>query len=529
LQKKLYMIKKLLFTSFLFSLLSNAQVLDTTFGTDGYNFTNPSTVWDRAGNIFVEQDNSMIILGNIGPGAKRAIYKLNTDGNIDTSFGSNGTTITQNQSSHFQILKLNNGKYLTVGSVGYMYNQNFFAERFNADGTLDTAFGDNGKVAVNMGYPTTVETIDMAYSAVELPDGKIILCGWAEYSYPKKRSCLLKLNQDGTVDTTFGTNGKVYFTLNTGASQERANGMNVFLWNNKIVVAGRGRITDTSDSTTGINDMYVVRLNLNGTYDTTFGTNGKLLFNLGYSSDYGAAVQDVNGNIYITGWIYSNSTSETWVAKISSEGQLVANFGDNGIAKRKMVTGAQSESSNTIVLGNDGIYVGGNFYFPNGLSDYDWMYLGKFNFNGTPDLSFGTNGLFRLSGNSTVRRMFGMKFDNNKRLIVAGDSNHSDRQFASARITISNETLNTEEVKTNKSDLKFYPNPILDFLYIDMSNNESVQKIGLYSIDGRYINSLDFKAEGNKLKINLQNISVGSYLLKVEYNKKVKTVKIIKK
>lgn len=523
------MIKKIFFTSVLFSMLANAQVLDTTFGTDGYNFTNPSTVWDRAGNIFVEQDNSMIILGNIGPGAKRAIYKLNADGNLDNSFGSSGVTITQNQSSHFQTLKLSNGKYLTVGNVGYMYNQNFFAERFNADGTLDTAFGDGGKVAVNMGYPTTVETIDMAYSAVELPDGKIILCGWAEYGYPKKRSCLLKLNQDGTVDTTFGTNGKLYFTLNTGTSQERANGMNIFLWNNKIVVAGRGRITDTSESTTGINDMYVVRLNLNGTYDTTFGNNGKLLFNLGYSSDYGAAVQDASGNIYITGWVYSNATSETWVAKISPAGQLVSGFGNNGIAKRKIVAGAQSEGSNTIVLGNNGIYVGGNFYFSGALSDYDWMYLGKFNFDGTPDLSFGTNGLFRLSGTFNVRRMFGMKFDNNRRLIIAGDSNHSDRQFAAARITISNETLNTVEAKTDNLDLNFYPNPVSDFLYTELNNQESIQKIDLYSIEGRMLNGLYYKTEGNKVKVDFQNVSTGNYLLKVKTNKQLHTVKIIKK
>ncbi|MCJ8153336.1 T9SS type A sorting domain-containing protein [Chryseobacterium sp. SSA4.19] len=525
------MIKKIFFTSFLFSVsLSNAQVLDTTFGTDGYNFTNPSTVWDRSGDIFVEQDNSMVILGNIGPGAKRAMYKLNANGSTDSSFGSNGTTITQNQSSHFQILKLSNGKYLTIGSVGYMYNQNFFTERFNADGTLDTSFGDNGKVAVNMGYPVTVETIDMAYSAVELPDGKIILCGWAEYNYPKKRSCLLKLNQDGTVDTTFGTNGKVYFTLNTGLSQERANGMNIFLWNNKLIVAGRGRITDTSENPSGINDMYVVRLNLNGTYDTTFGNNGKFIFNLGYYSDYGAAVQDTNGNVYMTGWLSANSTSQTWVAKISPDGQLVTDFGNNGIVKRKIVATAHSEGPNTIVLGNNGIYIGGNFYFPSAVSDYDWMYLSKFNFDGEPDLSFGTNGLFRLSGgNFIVRRMFGMKFDNNRRLIVTGDSNHSDRQFSAARILISNETLNISEISKNDLDLSFYPNPVSDYLYTELKNKESIDKIDLYTMEGRILNSLNYKTEGTRIKVDFQSVTAGNYLLKVKTDKKTRTIKIIKK
>lgn len=528
--KKLNMVIKLLYTFSLCSfLVSNAQILDTTFGTAGYNYTNPSTAWDSAGDIFVEQDNSLVILGNIGPGTKRAIYKLDAGGNLVTSFGNNGITISQNQASHSQIIKLSSGKYLTVGSVGYMYNQNFFAERFNTDGTLDTSFGDNGKAAVNMGYPATVETIDMAYTAIELPDGKIILCGWAEYGYPKKRSCLLKLNQDGTVDTTFGTNGKLYFTLNPGASQERANGMNIFLWDNKIIVSGTGRITDTTENTTGINDMYVVRLNLNGTYDTTFGTNGKLIFNLGYSSEYGTALQDSNGYTYITGSVYSNSVSETWVAKISPQGQLVANFGNNGITKRKIIPGSQYEVPKTIALGNNGIYVGGNFYFPNALSNYDWMYIGKFNFDGTPDLTFGTNGLFRLPGDYTVRRLFGMKFDNNKRLVVAGDSNHSDRQFASARIKINGETLSTEDIKAANSGLHFYPNPVSDFLHVQVNNIKSVQKIELYSMDGRMMTGLDYTPEGNILKINLQNISAGSYVLKIVCGNRMQIVKISKK
>lgn len=531
LQKKINMTKKLYYVSFLFSsFFSNAQMLDASYSTYGINFYNPSTTFDKSGDIFVESDNSAVVLGNIGPGAKRAIYKVDPNGNLDTSFGNAGIKITQNQSSHYKIIKLSSGKYLTVGNVGYMYSQNFFIERFNTDGTLDSTFGNGGGLAVDMGYPATIETIDIAYNAVELPDGKIIICGGAEYGYPKRRACLLRLNQDGTVDTTFGTNGKFYFTINTGLSQERVSAMSIFAVNNKLVVAGIGRITDTTEATNGSNDIFVVRLNLDGTYDTTFGTSGKLIFSLGNLLEFGNMIQDTNGNFYITGSAYVNNIRETWVAKISSDGQFVNNFGNNGIAKRKVVNipDAERESSNSILLGNNGIYVGGTFFFAGNYYESDWMYMTKFNFDGTPDLSFGTNGLFRLPTYNSLRRIAAMKFDNNKRILISGDSSHSDRQFALARIILNNETLNTAEIG-KKEVPSFYPNPVTDFLYIDLSTESRLENISLYSMEGQLVKNLEYTRQDGKIKVDLKSQLSGNYLLRLKYDKKEQTIKVIKK
>ncbi|KFF03588.1 T9SS type A sorting domain-containing protein [Chryseobacterium luteum] len=525
------MTKKIFYVTFLFSsLFSNAQTLDTTFGTNGFNFTNPSTVFDKSGDFLIEADNSMIVLGNVGPGSKRAIYKVDANGNLDTSFGTGGVQITQNQSSQYKIIKLSSGKYLTIGSVGHTNNQNFFIERFNTNGTLDTTFGIEGGLAVNMGYPANVETIDVAFSAVELSDGKIIVCGGAEYGYPKRRSCLLKLNQDGSADTTFGTNGKLYFTINTGVSQERVNALSILIANNKLIVAGIGRINDTTDNVNGPGDIYVVRLNMNGTIDTTFGTNGKLIFNLGNPFEFGNMIQDPNGNFYIAGSAFNNGIRDSWVAKINSEGQFINSFGTAGIVKRKVVNipNVTSEVPNSILLGNNGIYVGGTFYFTGSYLDYDWMFLTKFNFDGTPDLSFGTNGLFRLPTSNSVRRLSAMKFDSNKKILISGDSTHDDRQFALARITINNESLSTGEV-AGKTELSFYPNPVTDFLYIDLNSESTPENLSLYSMDGKLIKPLEYIRQGDKLKVDLQNYVSGTYLIHIKYDKKDQTLKIIKK
>lgn len=525
------MTKKLFYGIFLFSsLFSNAQTLDTTFGVNGFNFTNPSTVLDKSGDFLIEPDNSMVVLGNVGPGSKRAIYKVNSSGNLDTSFGTAGVQITQNQSAHYKIIKLISGKYLTIGSVGHTYNQNFFIERFNADGTLDATFGTGGGLAVNMGYPADVETIDVAYSAVELSDGKIIVCGGAEYGYPKRRACLLKLNQDGSADTSFGTNGKLYFTLNTGVSQERVNALSILVANNKLIIAGIGRITDTTDNINGPSDVYVVRLNMNGTIDTTFGTNGKLIFNLGNPFEFGSMIQDPNGNFYIIGSAFNNGIRDSWVAKINSEGQFVNSFGTSGIVKRKVVNipNVTSEVPNSILLGDNGIYVGGTFYFTGSYLDYDWMFLTKFNYDGTPDLSFGTNGLFRLPTANSVRRLSAMKFDSSRKILISGDSTHDDRQFALARITINNESLNIGEA-VKKEELSFYPNPVTDFLFINVNSETTPENLSLYGMDGKLIKNLEYVRQGDKVKIDLQNCVSGTYLIRMTYDKKDHTLKIIKK
>ena len=102
------------------------------------------------------------------------------------------------------------GKIVVVGSTGTSTSSttnDFFAARFNTTGTLDTSFGGGlGYTTVNVG---TAGTGDVAYRVAIQTDGKIVLGGQANAG----DFGLVRLNTDGTLDTSFDGDGKVTTTL----------------------------------------------------------------------------------------------------------------------------------------------------------------------------------------------------------------------------------------------------------------------------------------------------------------------------
>src|SRR4051794_9676359 len=101
------------------------------------------------------------------------------------------------------------GKILTVGSDALPTGpEHFVISRFNADGSPDVGFGATGGVTVSFGG------FDNAHAVAVQPDGKIVVVGSNTRSFCPIASTLLavtRLNPDGTLDTTFGTDGRVTF------------------------------------------------------------------------------------------------------------------------------------------------------------------------------------------------------------------------------------------------------------------------------------------------------------------------------
>ena len=88
-------------------------------------------------------------------------------------------------------------------------DQLFALVRYNTDGSMDTTFGTNGIVK------TVIGTWAQAYSVALQSDGKIVLAGSASSHF-----ALARYNTDGSLDTTFGTNGIV--TTSIGTVQDMA-------------------------------------------------------------------------------------------------------------------------------------------------------------------------------------------------------------------------------------------------------------------------------------------------------------------
>jgi uncharacterized delta-60 repeat protein len=153
--------------------------------------------------------------------------------------------------------------------------------RYQGDGTLDTTFGDGGKVTTNFGFSSGDN--DAAYGLVIQADGKIVAAGRGD-----GRFALARYNADGTPDATFSSDGKL--TTSFTARSEVAFGVAIQA-TGKIVVAGRaaGRFA-------------LARYNPDGTLDTTFSGDGKVRTNFTTRSDQASDVAlHANGKIVLAG------------------------------------------------------------------------------------------------------------------------------------------------------------------------------------------------------------------------------------
>jgi uncharacterized delta-60 repeat protein/LPXTG-motif cell wall-anchored protein len=132
---------------------------------------------------------------------------LTVDVTLDPDFGTNGTVTTSFGTVYDLALGATlqpDGKILVVGTsvTASNYSSGDFAVvRYNSDGTLDTTFGTGGTVT------TKIRTDDVAFSMAIEPDGKIILGGGSTSIDEHLGSAVVRYNSDGTLDTTFGIDG----------------------------------------------------------------------------------------------------------------------------------------------------------------------------------------------------------------------------------------------------------------------------------------------------------------------------------
>src|SRR5262249_46195205 len=140
--------------------------------------------------------------------------RLNADGSIDTSFGTNGFTGKQLTDYDFAtdsngVLALAGGKTLLVGSkLGVDTGRDFLIKRYNADGTIDTTFANGGTLLLNLqGSATPTPGVngsdDVAYRAAVQTDGKIVVVGTSDAGTGGKFA-VVRLNADGSMDTSWG-------------------------------------------------------------------------------------------------------------------------------------------------------------------------------------------------------------------------------------------------------------------------------------------------------------------------------------
>jgi uncharacterized delta-60 repeat protein len=319
--------------------------------------------------IFFLMNNSIYQDNNYN----NSIYQ-EAKGILDDSFGNGSGYVYISGDNYGQSLAIQSNGKILLGGRCYNYSSgkpNFCIARFNSNGTLDTS---------NFSYPYgyILQPIglsgDYGQSLAIQPDGKILLGGFC-YNRSSWDFCIARFNSNGTLDTSFGSSGKVIQPI--GSSDDEGYSLAIQP-DRKILLGGYCKI--------GSNDDFcIARFNSNGTLDTSFGSSGKVIQPIGSFGDYGLSLAiQPDGKILLGGYC----AGDFCIARFDSNGTLDTSFGSSG--KVIQPIGSGNDIGQSLAIQPDGKILLGGYCFIN-TSNYNFC-IARFNFDGTLDTSFGTSG-----------------------------------------------------------------------------------------------------------------------------------------
>ena len=133
--------------------LNTNGLLDTSFGDSGMKLINAGGAIMRSRSEFIiDPQGKIIVVGDNGDGDDFVIARLNADGSFDTKFGNNGIAIIDIPTDRAEggIALTRLGKIIVLGTINSNSNDSMVAFQLNNDGSLDTAFGTNGSTIVSV-------------------------------------------------------------------------------------------------------------------------------------------------------------------------------------------------------------------------------------------------------------------------------------------------------------------------------------------------------------------------------------------
>ncbi|VXC14391.1 hypothetical protein [Massilia sp. 9I] len=363
--------------------------------------------WDfTPGDIERGPDGKLWFIGGVDEGADDDNYQTflarhNADGSVDTSFG-NGAgymILPLVATNGFDIAVQADGKVVAALGVMNGANSGLKVLRYHADGTLDTSFGSNGETLVVFGSAVTTTGVLVG------PDGAVVVTGSTPVAGSGTDFAVARLTANGSLDTGFNGSGKLTLAVSAfgdflTAAQLQADG--------KLVLAGTSRSGTTLDTS----DFAAVRLNTNGSLDSSFGTGGKVIVPVGTASDSVTNMTLLPGGAILLGGNSNNgSNNNAALVKLDANGALVSGFGNGGKVHTPADTTPDLNYA-SLVQADGKIVVAGQ----SGASEQ--MAVTRYNADGTLDTSFGKGGTTLLTIGGLRDYATGMVLDGDKIVLM---------------------------------------------------------------------------------------------------------------
>ncbi len=402
------------------SAVNAAPVFLAPGGGTGKVFMPVGAGSDIANSAFIQPDGKIVVSGYSENGSKInfSLVRLNPSGSFDTSFDGDGKLLlsVSGRGDYAKSALLQpDGKIIVVGWGSNGTNNDFSLARLNPNGSLDTSFDGDGKLLLAVGVGD-----DIANSAFVQVDEKIVVVGYSQNGANYDFS-LVRLNPDGSLDTTFDGDGKLL--LPVGVSNDTA--LTAFIQTDeKIVVTGYSYYGSNTD-------FSLIRLNANGSLDTSFGSDGKLLLGIGTQNDHAYdTILQPDGKIVVAGYSRNGSNDDFSLARLNSNGSLDTSFDGDG--KLLLPVGTVWDYATSALVQPDGkiVVVGSSL----GTSNFDFS-LARLNSNGSLDTSFDSDGKLLLPVGTDHDEAWSALLQPDGKIVVAGYSmNGSTNDFSLVRL-----------------------------------------------------------------------------------------------
>lgn len=274
--------------------------VDNTFGSSGYVTTQFVTGKNARGwDVAIQPDGKILVAGwskvNTTPERDNfAIARFNTDGTLDNTFSSDGKLLIDfgnGDAFAHKVRVMPNGKIVVIGTYRTSANSAFAVARLNANGTLDNTFGNQGKAMIFM--PANTTTTD-AWDGIVDAQGRVVVVGFAGVSSSMTKPAMARFATNGTPDISFGPNGRRVFDppgIDGGGFYGIQQQADL-----RYVCVGYTAFSPTNE------DFLLALVKENGTLDTQFGFNGYVTTTFGSSNERArdVALQEINGENLIT-------------------------------------------------------------------------------------------------------------------------------------------------------------------------------------------------------------------------------------
>jgi uncharacterized delta-60 repeat protein len=413
---------------------TQSGTLDTSFGTAGKVTTDFAGSGDGAAAVAVQPDGKIVVAGaaTINGGADFALARYTSSGALDTTFGRGGKVTTDFGGIYegaTSVAVQRDGKIVVAGgSVVGLFNE-FALARYNINGTLDSSFGTGGKVLT--AFRCTTASI--------CGNGAISAQAYSVAVQPDGRIVAAgQANIDGGYDfalARYNSNGALDAGFGRGGEVTTDFGLLTqgfsFAQGSSLAIQPDGKLVLAGQALiNGSYDFALARYNSNGTLDTSFSTGGRVTTSFGGPNNaaFSVAVQR-DGKLVAAGITTLSKGGDFALARYNSNGSLDTSFGAGGKVTTDIA--GPSDLVNSIAVQLDGKIVAAGRIFING--DYHSA-LARYNSNGMLDTSFGRSGKVTAVFGSAREGVSSVAIQPDQKIVAAGgvDVNGSS-DFALAR------------------------------------------------------------------------------------------------